>query len=261
MDGRATRFATGIVISVKVLYGTWCACWLHGNMVYPPSLGSGSVSNRVTDGRTEAQGSTDSRQPACSLVYIMTSSRPRLVKLVFCFCRRRDARRASVLPSNGAHENLLLWTVHVEYMDISMSADNLFRLLVVAYWQIENRVCLGLTLATLPGVKVQPFYLADMDVPDPLDPPSVWRRAVRLRDGDSPAINAERALESSGQAGLGDPIFMTYATTTSIDALGEYMEGLDAAFPRSQKIGTIASTVSRCETGKLQMLRCVFNTV
>ncbi|CAN0573397.1 unnamed protein product, partial [Ectocarpus sp. 12 AP-2014] len=91
--------------------------------------------------------------------------------------------------------------------------------------EIENRSCLGLTLATLPGVKVQPFYLADMDVPDPFDPPAVWKRAVQL-------------------PGVGEPIFLSYSTTASIDALGDYMAGMDQAFPRSQKIGSIASTVS-----------------
>lgn len=102
--------------------------------------------------------------------------------------------------------------------------------------QIENRSCLGLTLATLPGVKVQPFYLADMDVPDPFDPPAVWERAVQLRDADA---------GQEGKAGVGEPIFLSYSTTTSIDALGDYMAGMDQAFPRSQKIGSIASTVSR----------------
>ena len=100
---------------------------------------------------------------------------------------------------------------------------------------------MGLTLATLPGVKVQPFYLADMDVPDPFDPPAVWKRAVQLRDADIPA-NAD---EEGGEAGVGEPIFLSYSTTTSIDALGDYMAGMDQAFPRSQKIGSIASTVSR----------------
>lgn len=106
----------------------------------------------------------------------------------------------------------------------------------VAIAQIENRSCLGLTLATLPGVKVQPFYLADMDVPDPFDPPAVWTRAVQLRDADA---------GQEGEAGVGEPIFLSYSTTTSIDALGDYMAGMDQAFPRSQKIGSIASTVSR----------------
>lgn len=106
----------------------------------------------------------------------------------------------------------------------------------VALAQIENRSCLGLTLATLPGVKVQPFYLADMDVPDPFDPPAVWKRAVQLRDVDA---------GSEGGAGVGEPIFLSYSTTASIDALGDYMAGMDQAFPRSQKIGSIASTVSR----------------
>lgn len=111
--------------------------------------------------------------------------------------------------------------------------------------QIENRSCLGLTLATLPGVKVQPFYLADMDVPDPFDPPAVWKRAVQLRDTDAPSTDAGGDGEESRGAGVGEPIFLSYSTTTSIDALGDYIAGMDQAFPRSQKIGSIASTVSR----------------
>lgn len=118
--------------------------------------------------------------------------------------------------------------------------------------QIENRACLGLTLATLPGVSVQPFYLHDMDVPDPLDPPAVWQRAVGMRDYDAtvPAIESgEESLEDGrgkgGEAGVGEPIFLLYATPQSIDALGDYMSGMDSAFPRSGKIGAMASTVSR----------------
>lgn len=78
-----------------------------------------------------------------------------------------------------------------------------------------------------------------MDVPDPFDPPAVWKRAVHLRDADIPADEEDR------EAGVGEPIFLSYSTTTSIDALGDYMAGMDQAFPRSQKIGSIASTVSR----------------
>lgn len=111
--------------------------------------------------------------------------------------------------------------------------------------QIENRACLGLTLATLPGVKVQPFYLAAMDVPDPLDPPSAWKRAVGLSGADSPALDVGGAMGTGEEAGVGEPIFLSYATTQSIDALQDYIAGMDATFPRSQKIGAIASTVSR----------------
>lgn len=116
----------------------------------------------------------------------------------------------------------------------------------VAIVQIENRTCLGLTLATLPGVKVRPFYLASMDVPDPFDPPAMWKRAVGMRDGDSPSVDTEGLVGEAGEAGVGEPIFMVYATPQSIDSLGDYMAGMDATFPRSQKIGAIASTVSRC---------------
>lgn len=112
--------------------------------------------------------------------------------------------------------------------------------------KVENRACVGLTLATLPGVEVQPFYLSDMDVPDPLDPPAVWRRALKMKQSDaSPAAGWEEAEGDGAEEGVGEPIFLLYATAQSIDALGEYMTGVDAAFPRSGKIGAIASTVSR----------------
>lgn len=116
----------------------------------------------------------------------------------------------------------------------------------VAIAQIENRTCLGLTLATLPGVKVQPFYLAAMDVPDPFDPPAMWKRAVGMRDSDNPSVDIKGLIGAAGEAGVGEPIFMVYATPQSIDSLGDYMAGMDATFPRSQKIGAMASTVSRC---------------
>lgn len=104
---------------------------------------------------------------------------------------------------------------------------------------------MGLTLATLPGVKVQPFYLDPMDVPGLLDPSEEWKRAVRLPDGAIPRVDAETVVGAGGEAGFGEPIFLAYATTQSIDALGGFMDGMDFAFPRSQKMGAIASTVSR----------------
>lgn len=110
---------------------------------------------------------------------------------------------------------------------------------------------MGLTLATLPDVKVQPFYLNDMDVPDPLDPPAAWKRAVKMGDWGGNDVTAEdklsanREVESREMYGIGEPIFLVYVTPQSIDALGDYIAGMDAAFPRSGKIGAIASTVSR----------------
>lgn len=84
-----------------------------------------------------------------------------------------------------------------------------------------------------------------MDVPDPLDPSSEWKKAVHLRDEDIPAIGADGETGEGGGGGVGAPIFLSYATTQSIDALGDYMAGMDAAFPQSQKVAAIASTVSR----------------
>lgn len=76
-----------------------------------------------------------------------------------------------------------------------------------------------------------------MDVPDPLDPPADWKRAVRMRHYVESA--------GAGEEGVGEPIFLLYATPQSIDALQDYISGMDVTFPRSAKIGAIASTVSR----------------
>ena len=108
---------------------------------------------------------------------------------------------------------------------------------------------MGLTLATLPGVRVQPFYLAPMDVPDPLEPTREWERAVRLKGRGVTSVDGEGGAEAGGEAGVGEPIFVTYSTSQSIDSFGDFVVGMDAAFPNSKKIGTIASTVSRQEAG------------
>lgn len=129
----------------------------------------------------------------------------------------------------------------------SLSDNSLYFFLIGTSLQVENRACVGLTLATLPGVKVRPFYLDSMDIPDPLDPPGAWRRAVKTEQwgGDSAAGAGGLTGEGGAEEGVGEPIFILYATAQSIDALGDYMAGMDAVFPRSGKIGAIASTVSR----------------
>lgn len=93
---------------------------------------------------------------------------------------------------------------------------------------------------------MKPFYLADMDVPDPFDPPAVWKRAVQLRDRNPPSVGGEgEAGATAEESSFGEPIFMAYGTPQSIDAFGDFMAGMDLTFPLSQKIGAIASTVSR----------------
>lgn len=113
---------------------------------------------------------------------------------------------------------------------------------------MENKACLGLTLATLPGVRVQPFYLAPMDVPDPMGSAREWERAVRLTGREVLSVDQEVAAGGDKEAGLGEPIFLTYSTSQSIDSFGDFVAGMDVAFPGSKKIGVIASTVSRQES-------------
>ncbi|CAM9539265.1 unnamed protein product, partial [Choristocarpus tenellus] len=101
--------------------------------------------------------------------------------------------------------------------------------------EVENQVCFGLSLASLPGVDVQPFYLTDMDVPDLLDPPAVWKRAMRMAKDSGVG---EQGMEESNL------IFLTYATPQSVDMLGNWMQGMDYVFPEASKVGAMASTVS-----------------
>lgn len=122
---------------------------------------------------------------------------------------------------------------------------------------MENKACLGLTLATLPGVRVQPFYLAPMDVPDPMDSAREWERAVRLTGREVLSVHQDVAAGKDEEAGLGEPIFLTYSTSQSIDSLGDFVAGMDMAFPGSKKIGVIASTVSRRESSCKASMYCV----
>ncbi|CAM9106885.1 unnamed protein product [Discosporangium mesarthrocarpum] len=117
--------------------------------------------------------------------------------------------------------------------------------------EIENRPCFGLCLASLPDVEVQPFYLAGIDVPDPTDPPSRWRRAVGLPSkrvkstGNEGEEGGGDGPERVGRGGeVDDPIFLVYGTPQSVDPLGDWMEGMDYAFPKATKVGAMSSTVS-----------------
>ena len=87
--------------------------------------------------------------------------------------------------------------------------------------EVENRPGLSLTVAHLPDVGVTPFHITDALLPSPDAGPQEWEGLVGARVADEPHFIL-----------LADP-FSTKAE--------EMLMGLDYAFPRSVKIGGLAS--------------------
>ena len=87
--------------------------------------------------------------------------------------------------------------------------------------EVENRPGFSLTAAVLPEISVAPFHVADDDLPDGDAPPSMWEDLVSVTPED-------------------DPQFILLSDPFSIR--GEHLlMGFDYAFPRSVKIGGLAS--------------------
>lgn len=85
--------------------------------------------------------------------------------------------------------------------------------------EAEFQHALSLTVGWLPGVELQPFYLPVGSLPGPDDPPERWRELCK-------------APEANCQMLLADPF--------SCDA-ESLLAGLDYAYPRSHRIGGLAS--------------------
>lgn len=87
--------------------------------------------------------------------------------------------------------------------------------------EVERRPGLALTGARLPGVQMRPFHLTQDDLPNPDAPPGEWEDRIGVGADDEPTFVI-----------LPDPF------TTRADQL---ISGLDYAFPRSVKVGGLAS--------------------
>jgi small ligand-binding sensory domain FIST len=87
--------------------------------------------------------------------------------------------------------------------------------------EIEQRPGVSLTAACLPDVTLTPFHLESDALPALAAPTAEWQRALRLGDGTLPH-------------------FLLVPDPFSFDA-ESCLLGLDRAFPRSQKIGGLAS--------------------
>ncbi len=100
--------------------------------------------------------------------------------------------------------------------------------------EIERRPGVALTAAHMPTVRIVPFHLPDESV---------------LPDGDAPPAAWEDAVKADAR---NDPVFLILADPFSVrgDSL---LSGLDFAFPRSPKIGGLASGAARPEGNALYL--------
>jgi small ligand-binding sensory domain FIST len=87
--------------------------------------------------------------------------------------------------------------------------------------EVEHRPGLAIAVAHLPGVELGPFHIDNGSLPDADSPPDAWEELVGTRAED-------------------EPQFILLADPFSIAAESLLM-GLDYAFPKSVKIGGLAS--------------------
>lgn len=97
--------------------------------------------------------------------------------------------------------------------------------------EVETGPALSLCLATLPGVKVQTFYLRDSDLPDLDSPPNAWVEAI----GVDPALNPQFVV-------LADPFSA---------GITDLLQGLDFAYPQAVKVGGLAGSTGLQRQGGL----------
>ncbi|NJL36317.1 MAG: hypothetical protein HC840_12555 [Leptolyngbyaceae cyanobacterium RM2_2_4] len=90
--------------------------------------------------------------------------------------------------------------------------------------EIEQEAGLSLSLAHLPGVKVQPFHIPLDELPDLDSPPSAWVDLTGISPQDEPQFVL-----------LSDPFS---------SGINDLLQGLDYAYPGSAKVGGLASVSS-----------------
>lgn len=87
--------------------------------------------------------------------------------------------------------------------------------------EVEQKPCVALTAAELPDVELKPFHITNAMIPDLDGPADKWEKLVGVKRSDDPSFII-----------LPDPF-----TVHSDDIIS----GLDYAFPKSVKIGGLAS--------------------
>lgn len=110
--------------------------------------------------------------------------------------------------------------------------------------ELEAIPAVSLTLAVLPGVNVDSFYVSSSDIPD--DSGRVaeadWKRAVGLRRVQSPSNDDDNSYTP--------PIFVL-VPSPAMTELDDLLQGLSLYYPSSQAIGGLSSTVSSLSRAKL----------
>jgi small ligand-binding sensory domain FIST len=91
--------------------------------------------------------------------------------------------------------------------------------------EVEQQPAVALTAAKLPGVEITAFHVADDQLPDGDSAPDKWSELVGVEPSKHPSFVL-----------LPDPF------TLRVDVL---VQGLDYAFPKSSKVGGLASGASR----------------
>ena len=97
----------------------------------------------------------------------------------------------------------------------------------------ESKAGLSLVAAVLPDVKLRTFAIRDEDLPDLDDSPRAWESLVGVRAAE-------------------EPQFVVLADPFSI-RLDNFLSGLDYAFPKSVKVGGVASGASEPGRGALYL--------
>ena len=87
--------------------------------------------------------------------------------------------------------------------------------------EVERRPGVAITAASLPGVSITPFHISQDDLPTPDSPPESWEDLIGVPAREDPSLIL-----------LPDPL--------SVEA-DRLITGLDYAYPKSPKIGGLAS--------------------
>lgn len=87
--------------------------------------------------------------------------------------------------------------------------------------EVENHPAISIAAARLPGVKIRPFKIDDEDLPDLDSSPKTWEKLIGIEQQSDPQFIL-----------LADPFSMS---------VENFILGLDYAYPKSVKIGGLAS--------------------
>ena len=131
-----------------------------------------------------------------------------------------DLDIAFISPHHAAAYEQLPDLVSAEFpgsLFIGCSAEGV----IGAGHEVEQRAAFSLTAAALPGVSLRPFELVAAKLPEERTDVKAWRELV-------------------GATATEDPHFLLLVDPVTFDA-SALLEGLDAAYPRSCKIGGLSS--------------------